>query len=224
MNKDKIIIIGGKGSAVVIAEQIYDTQIKTGQVEFLGFAFDDEAFYPEIAGFPVLSNTYNVYEKYEKYEDVKFLFQIYRPDLIKERIALRDGYGIPLHRWATFVHHSAYVARSARLGFGTAVMANSVINTNARIGNHNTIQSNCLIGHDNIIGDSNYFTAHCAIGSNNRIGSGCFFGLNTSMNNYITVGDFVFVGMASNVVRSIPSEMMVYGNPAKQVEKKIKPL
>ena len=40
---DKIIIIGGKGSAVAIAEQIYDTQMKTHEIEFLGFAFDDES-------------------------------------------------------------------------------------------------------------------------------------------------------------------------------------
>lgn len=28
MSKDKIIIIGGKGSAIVIAEQIYDSSVK----------------------------------------------------------------------------------------------------------------------------------------------------------------------------------------------------
>lgn len=224
MNKDKIIIIGGKGSAVVVAEQMYDSQIKTGSVEVLGFAFDDPAFYPEIAGFPVLCKTYEAYEKYGKYDDVKFVFQIYRPDLIKERIRLRDGYGIPMDRWATFVHHSAYVARSAVLGPGTLVMANAVVNTNARLGCFNTVMSGSLIGHDNVIGDSNFFAAHCVIGSNNKIGSGCFFGLNVSMNNYITVGDYVFAGMASNVIRSIPDEAMVYGNPARQVEKKIKPL
>lgn len=224
MITNKYIIIGGKGSAVVIAEQIYDSQVKEGGVEFLGFAFDDKNYYPEIAGFPVLGNTYNVYEKYEKYQDVKFLFALYRPDLIKERIALRNSYGIPAERWGTFIHHSAYVAHSAHMGVGNIVLANSVVNSGVRMGNFNTIQSNVLIGHDNVIGDSNFFTGHCAIGSNNKIGDGCFFGLNTSVNNYISIGSYVFCGMASNVIKSISDELMVYGNPAKQVEKKIKPL
>lgn len=149
---------------------------------------------------------------------------MYRPDVIRERIALRDSYGIPLDRWATFIHPSAYVARSASIGFGSVVLAHSVVNSNARIGNFNTIQSNVLIGHDTIIGDSNLFTGHCAIGSNNRIDNGCFFGLNTSLNNYITIGDYVFCGMASNVIKSICDNIMVYGNPAKPVERKIKPL
>lgn len=224
MKTQKFIVIGGKGSAVVIAEQIYDTQVKAGGVEFLGFAFDDKAFYPEINGFPVLGNSYNIYEKYESYSDVGFIFAMYRPDLIRERTALRDSYGIPLQRWAIFIHHSAYVARSASLGSGCVVLANTVINPNVRAGNFNTFQSNVLIGHDTQIGHSNFFTGHCAVGSNNTIGDGCFFGLNTSMNNYIHIGNYVFCGMASNVIKSIDDDVMVYGNPARPVERRIKPL
>ena len=195
-----------------------------GNVEFLGFAFDDETFGVEINGFPILCKTYDVYDKYKDDEDVKFLFALYRPDLIKERIVLRDSYGIPLERYANFIHHSAYVAKSVKMGFGNVVMAHSVINSNVQMGNFNTIQSNVLIEHDIKMNDSNFITGHCAIGSNNQIGSGCFFGLNTSVNNYITIGDYVFCGMASNVIKSVQTDAMVYGNPAKQVERKIKPL
>lgn len=221
---DKIIIIGGKGSAVVIAEQIYDTQVKTGTVEFLGFAFDDESFGDEINGFPVLCKTTEAYEKYKDDEEVKFIFALYRPDLIKERIALRDSYGIPKERFANFIHHSAFVARSVKMGYGNVILANSVINCDVKMGDFNTFQSSVLIGHDNTIGNSNFFTGHCAIGSNSKIGDGCFFGLNTSTNNYLNIGNYVFCGMASNVIKNVEDDMMVYGNPARPVERKIKPL
>ncbi len=221
---DKIIVIGGKGSAVVIAEQIYDTQIKMGTVEFLGFAFDDESFGNEINGFPILCKTYEAYERYKSDEDVKFIFALYRPDLIEERIKLRDGYNIPKERFANFIHHTAFVAKSVQMGVGNVVLANSVINCNVKMGDYNTIQSNVLIGHDNTIGDSNFITGHCAVGSNNEIGNGCFIGLNSSINNYISIGNYAFVGMASNVIKSVPQNAMVYGNPARQVERKIKPL
>lgn len=221
---DKIVIIGGKGSAVVIAEQIYDTQKKTGTVELLGFAFDDESFGTEINGFPIVCKTYDAYSKYKHDETVKFIFALYRPDLIKERIALRDSYGIPRERYATFVHHTAYVARSALIGYGCVILANAVINSNVTLGDFNTVQSNTLIGHDSSVGNSNFFAAHSAIGSNTVIGDANFFGLNTSVNNYINIGNYVFVGMASNVIKGIGDEKMVYGNPAREVEKKIKPL
>lgn len=221
---DKIIVIGGKGGAVVVAEQIYDAQIKYNSVEFLGFAFDDESFGRSINGFPIVSKTIKVYEKYKDFADVKFIFQLYRPDLMKERIDLLNSYNIPLNRFATFIHPSAIVSRSVKIGQGTSILSNVVLNAGAIIGNHCTIHSNSLIGHDTFIKDYNFFAAHSVIGSNINFGSSNFIGLNTSFNNYISVGDNCFIGMASNVIKSIPSNTKVYGNPAKPFFSKIKPL
>jgi len=221
---DKIIVIGGKGSAVVIAEQILDTQRKTGSCKLLGFAFDDELFGEEINGIPILCKTYDAYKLFKDDDDVKFVFALYRPDLIEERCRLRDSYEIPLNRYANFIHHSAYVAQSVTMGYGNVILANSVINSNATLGNYNTIHSNVLIGHDTKLGNSNFITGHCAIGSNNKLGDRCFIGLNSSLNNYIELGDDIFCGMASNVIKSIETGKMVYGNPAKETERKIKPL
>lgn len=221
---EKIIIIGGKGSAVTIAEQIYDTQIKTHNVEFLGFAFDDEAYGKEINDFPILCKTYDAYAKYEKYEDVKFIFQLYRPDLMQERIKLLHSYKIPTDRFATFIHHSAYVAKSAHIGQGCVLLANSVVNSNAYVGDYATIHSNSLIGHDTVMGKYNFVAAQSAIGSNSRIGDGNFIGLKVSINNYISIGDYNFIGMASNVVKGLDNGEKVYGNPAKKFDRPIKPL
>lgn len=221
---DKIIVIGGKGSAVVIAEQIWDTQEKTGNVEFLGFAFDDESFGTEINGFPILCKTYEAYHKFREKDDVKFVFALYRSDLMRERSALRDSYQIPLDRYANFIHHSAFVAKSVKMGYGNVILANSVINPNVILGNYNVIQSNVLVGHDACMGNSNFLAAHTAVGSHTTLGTGTFIGLNSSLNNNITVGDYAFCGMASNVIKSVRAETVVYGNPARQVDRKIKPL
>lgn len=221
---DKVVIIGGKGSALVIAEQLYDMQIKTRQVEFLGFAFDDETMGDNINGFPLLCKTYEAYNKYQNNKDVKFIYQLYRPDLIKERIELLNSFNIPEERFYTFIHHTATVTRSAKIGNGTAIMANVVINPNVVIGRHCTLHSNTLIGHDTRLGDYNFLAAHNVVGSSSIIGNGNFFGLNSTFNNYLKIGDFNFVGMASNVIKSLASDQKVYGNPAKEFNKKIKPL
>lgn len=55
----------------------------------LGFAFDDLSNGKEINGFPILCNTYNAYERYKNFNDVGFIFQIYRPDILRERIDLK---------------------------------------------------------------------------------------------------------------------------------------
>lgn len=221
---EKVIIIGGKGSAVVVAEQLYDMQIKTGKVEFLGFAFDDETYGDNINGFPILCKTFDAFKKFQHFNDVKFIYQLYRPDLMKERIALLSSYNIPLEKFYTFIHQSVVLARSAKVGYGTAIMANSVVNPNSYIGNHCTVHSNTLIGHDTRVGSYNFIAAHNVIGSSVLIGDGNFFGMNSSFNNYIQIGDYNFIGMASNVIKGLNSDQKVYGNPAKEFTKDIKPL
>lgn len=219
---EKIIVIGGKGTAVVVAEQIYDAQTKhKADVELLGFAFDDESYGVEINGFPVLAKTTQVFEKYKDYDDVKFIFQMYRQDILPDRIKLRESYLIPEDRFATFIHPTCTVARSASIGTGTILMANTVINPNAKIGKFCTFQTNALVGHDAIIGDYNFIAAH-AIVANLTMGSRNFIGINASTNNFITIGDDCFVAMGSNVIKSIPSNTKVMGNPAKAFESKIK--
>lgn len=218
----KVIIIGGKGTAVVVAEQIYDAQVKhNADIEFLGFAFDDESFGNEINGFPILAKTRQIYEKYEKYEDVKFIFQMYRQDILPDRIALKKSYEIPEDRYCTFIHPTCTIARSATIASGTVIMSNTVINSNAKVGKYCTIQTNALIGHDAIIGDYNFIAAH-AIVANLTMGDRNFIGINASTNNFITIGDDCFVAMGSNVIKSIASGMKVMGNPAKPFQSKIR--
>ena len=219
---EKVVIIGGKGTAIVVAEQIYDAQIKhKANIEFLGFAFDDESFGKEINGFPVVSKTTAVFEKYKDYDDVKFIFQLYRQDILPDRIALKESYQIPESRYCTFIHPTCTVARSASIGQGTILMANTVINPNARIGKFCTFQTSALVGHDAIIGDYNFIAAHAII-ANLTMGDRNFIGINASTNNFITIGDDCFVAMGSNVIKDIESGTKVMGNPAKPFFSKIK--
>lgn len=218
--KTKVIIIGGKGTAVVIAEQIYDAQHKYGMdIEVLGFAFDDLAYCEGINGWPVLCGTKEVYEKYKDDESVKFVYALYRSDLIRERISLRDSYGIPTDRFLSFVHPTTYIAKSAVLGNGNIILANCVINSNAQLGNLNTLQTGTLVGHDTKLGDSNFFAAYSCIGSNIKIGSGNFSGLNCCVKNFVQMGNYNLIGQCANVVKDVEDSIVLVGNPAKPLVK-----
>lgn len=213
----KIIIIGGKGSAVNIGEQIVDARERFGsKSEFIGWAIDDESLGQSIGGYPVLCKPRELVAKFP-FNDVGFIFALYKPEEMKERVALLKSYGISLEKFVTFVHPTTYVARSAKVGEGTVILANSTINSNVTIGNFNIINSNIVIEHDSVIEKSNFIAASVCVGSHVFIQNGVFIGLDSTIKENLEIGDFAYVGMGSNVIRSVGVGETVVGNPARPI-------
>lgn len=211
----KIIFIGGRGTAIVVADQMWDAKQRYGMdIEVLGLALDDHSGGDEINGYPILCDIKDLYDKYGKYEDVKFIYQLYRPDVMRERTAILNNLNIPMEKFTNFIHPSVMVARSAKIGIGNVILANAVVNCNAIIGNFNTVNSGTLLGHDITIGNNNYFAGQVCVGSGLTIGNMNFIGLNTSIRNGITIGDGNIVGMSSNITKSVGDNNVLYGNPA----------
>lgn len=217
--KTKIIIIGGKGTAVVVAEAIIDAIERFNyNAEILGFAFDDPEM-TQVMEYPILCHSYEVKEKYSSFEDIKFLYLLYRSDLIKVRSELRDSFNIPKEKYLNFIHPSAYVARSVKMGYGNILLANCVINSNAQLGDFNTLNAACLIGHDTILGSSNFCAAHTCIGSGLHIGDMNFFGINCCVKNKVVMGNCNLIGQCANVVKNVENDVVLIGNPAKPLIK-----
>lgn len=211
----KIIFIGGRGTAIVVADQMWDAKQRYGMdIEVLGLALDDHSGGDEINGYPILCDIKDLYDKYGKYEDVKFIYQLYRPDVMRERTAILNNLNIPMEKFTNFIHPSVMVAKSAKIGIGNVILANAVVNCNAIIGNFNTVNSGTLLGHDISIGNNNYFAGQVCVGSGLTIGNMNFIGLNTSIRNGITIGDGNIVGMSSNITKSVGNDNVLYGNPA----------
>ena len=211
----KIIFIGGRGTAIVVADQMWDAKQRYGMdIEVLGLALDDRSGGDELNGYPILCALKDLYDKYGKYGDVKSIAQLYRPDVMRERTAILNNLNIPMEKFATFIHPSVMVAKSAKIGVGNVILANAVVNCNAIIGNFNTVNSGTLLGHDITIGNNNYFAGQVCVGSGLSIGNMNFIGLNTSILNGITIGDGNIVGMSSNITKSVGDDNVLYGNPA----------
>lgn len=214
---EKVIIIGGKSSATLVADYIYDAQHKYGMpIECIGFAYNDSPIGSDINGFKVLSRVEDVYKKYQNSKEVKFIFQGYDIQSMQKTIDFKDGLGIPLDRYCTFIHPSCMIARSASIGVGTIILAHTVVNPKAKVGQFNSFMSGVTIGHDAVVGNYN-LVATQAIVANIVMGDRNFIGINATTNNKITIGDDCMIGMASNVVKDVPSGTKCFGNPAKAV-------
>lgn len=211
----KVVIIGGKGTAIVIADQIYDAHVRFGMdIEVLGLALDDRTMGDEIYGYPILCGIHEVYDMFKDDDDVKFIYSLYRNDQIRERTKLLYDLNIPEEKWCNFIHPSALVARSVKMGYGNVVLANCVINAGTVVGNFNTLNSGTLLGHDIKVGNNNFFAAQVTVGSLLEIGDMNFFGLNTTIKTGIRLGEAILIGQASNVTHSFCNDETIFGNPA----------
>lgn len=212
---EKIIIIGGRGTAIVIADQIFDANNRFGKsIEVLGLSLDDLSNGDNINGYPILCSIKELNVKYGEYNDIKFIYSLYRPDLMRERTQILYDLNIPKDKFTNFIHPSVMMSKSAKLGYGNVLLANVVVNCNAVIGNFNTVNSGTLLGHDIEIGNNNYFAGQVCVGSGLKIGNENFIGLNSSLRNGIKFGSNNIVGMSSNITKDVENNSILYGNPA----------
>lgn len=218
----KIIIIGGRGTSMVIADQIYDARVRYNvDIEVIGLALDDRSKGDSICGYPILCDIKDVYQKYKQFDDVKLIYALHRPDRIRERSKLLYDLHIPSDKFCNFIHPSVMLAHTAEIGYGNVILANCVVNHGAILGNFNTINSGVLIGHDSKIGNNNFFAGHVVTSSGITIGDMNFIGLNSAIHRSMGSGNLV--GQCSNAIKEIGDDLTVFGNPAKPqggVEKK----
>lgn len=213
---EKIIIIGGKGSTVGTAEMIDDARQRYGaKYELLGFCIDDPLLGSEINGFPIVCKMNELCNKYDKFDDVKYIFSLYKPSCMEDRVKLLNKMNIASHKFANFIHPTAYIAKSAVVGYGNVFAPNVIVNSNTIIGNHNAFYGQVVIEHDTIVGNNNFFAATSAIGSEIQIGNGNFFGLHSTVREHVKIGDYNIIGMGAGVLKDIQSNTTVVGLPAR---------
>ena len=214
MSLCRVVIFGGKGTAVNIAEQI-DQAHRCHQLPMTveGFAIDDLTLGSFISGFPVVCGLHDAWQKYRDTE-IQFIFALYRPDVMEQRVGLLSGLGIPTERYANFVHPLAYKSRSAAIGQGNVILSGASLQHGVKLGNHNVINSNVVIEHEATLNNSVFLAAAACIGARVVVHDGVFVGLSATVREDVSIGAYSFVGMSAGVLRDVAPRSVVYGLPA----------
>ena len=216
MKTAEIIILGVNGNCIDIAEAIDLLTERGTPVKMAGFLDDNIAVQGKpVAGFPILGKIADA----PKFADAKFICGIGSSQSYRRKLAIIASTGLPVERWATLVHPAASVSRSARLGCGTVVLANSVVGANARVGNHVMVLQNSVISHDTVVGDGCAIATGVSISGLVVVGTNCYVGSNTSVKERLQIGDRALVGMGAVVTRDVAADTMVVGNPARPYQR-----
>jgi len=205
----ELIIYGASNVDMVV---VVDNINKHGEetVRILGF-LDDEKYkeHNGFMGYPILGGC----EKIEEYRDkYYFVNNVFRTFLERDYV-LRMLKGCEMYSVIDPSTNLNYVTLGNNVYIGVRVFLGALVNIKDNV----SIKGYSYIGHETVL-EENVYIAPCScilgrvkIGRNSRIGG------NVTIRDNIVIGDNVVVGCGTVVVKDVPSNTIVVGNPAKPI-------
>ena len=122
-----------------------------------------------------------------------------------------------LASFPALVDPTAVVARTTTVGEGSVVNAAAVIGAATTVGRFVHVNRSASVGHHNVLEDYATLGPGCLLAGSVRIGRGAFVGAGAVCAPEVTIGPDATVGAGAVVVRDVPAEAVVVGNPARVV-------
>ena len=205
---------GGNARESLIAIHAQNTIEPTWNV--IGYVDDDKNLWgKEYCGVKVLGGRNII----TNFPSAQILAVPGNPESFSKRAKIIDSLGVPLDRYVTIIDPSALIAPDAKIGKNTVLMANVVISCLVEIGNHCVVLPNTVISHDSCIGDYSLIGSNVSISGSCIIGHTCYIGSGTRIKDHLTIGSQCLIGLGSCVIRDVPDNTVVAGNPARYLRK-----
>jgi sugar O-acyltransferase (sialic acid O-acetyltransferase NeuD family) len=120
-------------------------------------------------------------------------------------------------KFYTLIHKFSQISINAILGEGCIIARNAIIGTDATVGKHVLIQASSVIGHDSLIGDYSRIDCNVVCVGGIIVEECATIHTSSIINHKVKVGKNAVVGAGSFVIRKVPENVTVYGNPAKKL-------
>ena len=210
----RILIIGSGDLGQQIAHYVSQSENYT----IVGFVDDWVSVGECRRGFPIIGCVSQIEELYKENIFDELLIGIgYKH--FDFRKSLFDKYKdiIP---FATYIHPSCIVDKSAVIGRGSIILANCVISMDANIGDNVFMYSGSVTGMCSKINSNTFISASVSTGGFSIIGEQCFVGLGSRIIDNIVLGDKNLLGAGSVLIKSYKENNSVLaGCPARLIRK-----
>jgi sugar O-acyltransferase (sialic acid O-acetyltransferase NeuD family) len=131
------------------------------------------------------------------------------------RKKLIETFNIDKNKLYTIISDRSFISNTVDVGKGCVINPICSIAGNTVISDNVYINRSVSIGHHTFIGENTSINPGVNISGNVSIGKNCQIGIGATIIDNVIIGDNVIVGAGSVVTKSIPDNVVAYGNPCK---------
>lgn len=208
----KEIIIAGNS---ITAEIVYQYLSQDSRYRVVAFAVDEEYVtgdqfcgLPQI-GFKSLSTKFNP-------ANVRLVMAIGYKNINKNRQNIFEKLKEEGFHFETYIHPDAKIFNGNKIGEGSLVLANTVVEPFSVIGKNCVVWANCTIGHHSKIEDHTWIASGTVIAGEGVVKNNTFLGVNVTVANQVTVEAFNVIGGSTFIAKDTkPNEVYLSRNGEK---------
>ena len=208
---EDIIILGAGGLGQEMAWLIEEINEDQRTWNLLGYLDSDQDLLgKELIGYPVLGGDKEV----KRFRNCWFVPGVGDPRLKRKLVERAEENGA--RKWATLISPTVRVHESNRLGTGVVIGRFTDLTVATILEDHVFLNIHVVLGHGVRVGAFTNIDPNVTINGEAQIGTTCLVGANAFVRD-VTVGDFVTIGAGSVVVKSVESNCVVAGVPARTI-------
>lgn len=207
-----IILIGGGNQA----HYTIDIINKEGKYNIIGIIDSIHDIGSDRFGYKVLGRQEDIVKLKEQYNIEGGVISI-GDNWVRYYVSSQIKKQIPNFNFVNAIHPSVIIGDNVQLGKGVVMMAGCIINPKSKIGDFTFFATGAQIDHDCNIKDYSSISAGSITGGYVTLGEFSAITLGVTIVDRLKIGKNTVIGAGSLILKDIPDNVLVYGNPARIV-------
>lgn len=188
-----IVLIGGGGHC----KSVVDVLEQEGRFNIIGIIDKPELFGKNVLRYQIIGDDSELNNLVKKCKNALITIGQIRSPLSRMKLfdtVLKLGFTLP-----TIVSPRAYVSQHARIGIGSVIMHDAVVNASAVIGDNCIINTKSIVEHGSNIGNHCHISTNAVINGDVVVGDGSFIGSGAVTKEGIRINNNFFAKAGSVV-------------------------